>query len=251
MSFRINRQDLMLGRSMPSTRLGIVVLGAPRSGTTLLANVVGAHPRVAMMFEELHGGAFRVVGGKIPAVKLCTPNQVDLDRRWGPMNRVIGLSGWLRKNVGYRMPTSRLSLRDMMGAADLRILCLIRDPARALDAIRRRERLSEAVSHDILTRTYHLFNALHAEPRARCQVVSLDRLLRAPEPQIRKLCAWLGLEFDAAMLDAPQYNHLYPEAGFRSDRAAGAPDGGAADPASRRKLALLQPSYDALLARAA
>ena len=112
-------------------------------------------------------------------------------------------------------------------------------------------RLSEAVSHDILTRTYHLFNALHAEPRARCQVVSLDRLLRAPEPQIRTLCAWLGLEFDAAMLDAPQYNHLYPEAGFRSDRAAGAPDGGAADPASRRKLALLQPSYDALLARAA
>lgn len=240
----------MLGRSMPGGRPGIVVLGAPRSGTTLLANIVGAHPRVAMMFEELHGGAFRVVGGKIPAVKLCTPNQVDLDRRWGPMNRVIGLSGWLRKNVGYRMPTSRLSLRDMMGVADLRMLCLIRDPARALDAIRRRERLSEAVCHDILARTYRLFGALHNEPRVRCQVISLDRLLRAPEQQIRRLCAWLEVEFDPAMLDAPQYNHLYPESGFRSERAAAMPGGGDADPLERQKLAPLLPRYEALLARA-
>jgi len=239
----------MLDRSTPGGRPGIVVLGAPRSGTTLLANVVGAHPRIAMMFEELHGGAFRVVGGKIPAVKLCTPNQVDLDRRWGPMNRVITLSGWLRKNVGYRMPTSRLSLRDMMGVADLRVLCLIRDPARALDAIRRRERLSEPVCHDILARTYRLFNTLREEPRLHCQVISLDRLLLAPEPQIRKLCAWLGLEFDPAMLDAPQHNHLYPESGFRHERAT-APAGECADPLARPGLAPLLPGYRALLARA-
>lgn len=242
MSFRTRPDELMLGRSRPGQRPAIVVLGAPRSGTTLLANVVGAHPRIAMMFEELHGGAFRVIGGKIPGVKLCTPNQVDLDRRFGALNRVIGLSGWLRKNVGYRMPASRVSLRDMMAVADLRLVCLIRDPARALDAIRRRERLSEAVCHDILARTYRLFDALHAEPGLHCQVVSLDRLLHDPEPQIRLLCDWLGVEFDDAMLEAPRHNHLYPEHGFLSDRAATATTPSA--------VPALHASYQALLARA-
>lgn len=232
----------MLHRAGAEGRPAIVVLGAPRSGTTLLANIIGAHPAIAMMFEELHGGAFRVVGGKIPAVKLCTPNQVDLDRRWSWLNRLVGLSGTLRKNVGYRLPDSRLSLRDMMDVADLRVVCLIRDPARALDAIRRRERLREPVCRDILARTYRLFTALQAEPQLRCLVVSLDRLLQHPEPQIRKLCDGLGVAFDPAMLDAPRHNHLYPETGFRQDRAAaGAPPGGAG---------ALRLGYEALLARA-
>jgi hypothetical protein len=247
MSFRIKRHELMLGRPLARRRPGIVVLGAPRSGTTLLANVVGAHPRIAMMFEELHGGAFRVIGGKIPGVKLCTPNQVDLDRRFGPLNRVIGLSGWLRKNVGYRMPSSRVSLRDMMAVADLHLLCLIRDPARALDAIRRRERLTEAVCHDILVRTYRLFDRLHGEPDLRCQVISLDRLLHDPEQQIRRICDWLGVEFDTAMLDGPRHNHLYPEQEFRSDRAA---DARSAPYARPPLIAPLQARYETLLARA-
>lgn len=232
----------MLGRVGSEGRPAIVVLGSPRSGTTLMANIVGAHPNIAMMFEELHGGAFRVVGGKIPAVKLCTPNQVDLDRRWSWLNRVVGLSGSLRKNFGYRLPDSRLSLRDMMNVADLRVICLIRDPARALDAIRRRERLREPVCRDILARTYALFAALLQEPRLRCQVVSLDRLLQAPEQQIRRLCNWLGVRYDPAMLEAPKHNHLYPEAGFREDRAAGAPpqSGAAMTPLVSAYLGLLE-----------
>lgn len=241
----------MLRPAGNGARPGIVVLGTPRSGTTLIANIIGMHPSIAMMFEDLHGGAFRVIGGKIPAVKLCTPNQVDLDRRWSPMNRVIGLSGWLRKNVGYRMPTSRVSLRDMMGAADLRIVCLIRDPLRALDAMRRRERLSERVCRDVLARTYRLFAELGREPLVRCQVVSFDRLLQTPEPQVRKLCDWLGLAFEPAMLDAPRHNHLYPEAGFRTDRAAETtPDEPRTPAGSEAQLGGLMAEYEALLARA-
>ena len=45
----------------------IVMIGAPRTGTTLLANVLGAHPRIAMLDEEFHGAARFVIGNKISA----------------------------------------------------------------------------------------------------------------------------------------------------------------------------------------
>jgi hypothetical protein len=78
-------------------------------------------------------------------------------------------------------------------------------------------------------------------------VISLDRLLYNPEQQIRRICDWLGVEFDTAMLEGPRHNHLYPEQEFRSDRAA---DTGNARYARPAVLAPLQARYETLLARA-
>lgn len=65
------------------------MVGAPRTGTTLLANVLGAHPRIAMFDEEFHGAARFVIGNKIPAVKLCTPSQIQFTKKWKPYFKVL------------------------------------------------------------------------------------------------------------------------------------------------------------------
>jgi hypothetical protein len=234
------RDDTATGRDGARA---LVVLGSPRSGTTLLATAIGAHPAVALLSEDLDGGMFRVVGGKLPAVKLCTPNQVDLDRRWRTSYELIEWNGWLRKNIGYRMPRSRLSLRDMAARTELKVLCVLRDPAHNLAALKRRENKRDAVCRDIVRRTYRLYRRLPGEPRIDARIVSFDRLVQAPEAQLRRMCEWLGLAFDAGMLNAPQLNPLYPEAGFRADRAA---DAGARDGAP----AGLWDEYQALLALA-
>ena len=72
-----------------------IMVGAPRTGTTLLANVFGAHPRIAMIDEEFHGAARFVIGNTIPAVKLSTPTQIQQTKKGrpyfmlAPKNRIL------------------------------------------------------------------------------------------------------------------------------------------------------------------
>ncbi|HEY7989901.1 MAG TPA: sulfotransferase [Stellaceae bacterium] len=224
------------------------MLGAQRSGTTIIATAIGAHPAVALLNEERHGAMFRVVGGKIPAVKLCTPSQVQIDRRWNSIYHLLFSVDWILHRVGYRVPRSRLSLRDMTRRTELMAVCLIREPSASLDALRRREKWPERAFRDTLRRCYDTFVRLESEPRVKCCVVSYDRFIREPESQLRKLCDWLGLPFDGAMLDAPKLNPYYPESSFRADKVSAVPEFGHRE--EDAELAALRRSYEALLARA-
>jgi len=85
------------GEFAPPRPRALVVLGAQRSGTTLVATALAAHPAIALLMEERRGGLFRIAGGKMPAVKLCTPSQVDLDRRWRAIYQ-------LGRRIGQKWP---------------------------------------------------------------------------------------------------------------------------------------------------
>lgn len=229
------------------------MLGAPRSGTTLLASALGAHPAVALLLGERRGGIFRIAGGKIPAVKLCTPTDVDLDRHWQPIyhlfaGHVFGKIGWINRNFDHRMPRSRLSLRDLAKRIELQALCLIREPTASIASLRRRENRTETAAREILRRTYRIYEKLPDEPRVKHRILSFDRLVSDPEAQLRGVCDWLGLPFDRAMLEAPRLNPIYPESGFRAEKATTAPE--PADVRPDDDLAALRARYDALLARA-
>ena len=202
----------------------LVVLGAPHSGTTLMATAIGAHRAVAMLYEEYTGAMFNVIGGKIPAVKLCTPLQVDLDRRWRGYYDAVLWNGWMRKRIGYRLPRSRLSLRDMSRRAKLKIVCMLRDPVNNIASLRRREGRSDVLTHDMLRRTYRLYRQLLDEPLIDTRMVSFEQFVLAPEEKLRGLCQWAGLDYDPQMLTAPRLNPLYPEGGFRRDKAASSRD---------------------------
>ncbi|HEY7989900.1 MAG TPA: sulfotransferase [Stellaceae bacterium] len=197
----------------------VVVLGAPRSGTTLVATALGAHAGIAMLSEDCDGAMFTFVGGKLPGVKLCTPNHVDIERRWHWFYEPLRRIGWLRHHFNYRLPRSKLSLRDMAARAELKIVCILREPQANIAAIRRRAERSESVSRDMLRRTYGIYEKLSREPLMEPHFLSYEKLIGDPEAQLRGLCQWLDLPFDAAMLDAPRLNPAYPEATFRADKA--------------------------------
>jgi hypothetical protein len=198
----------------------LVVLGAPRSGTTLIATALGAHPRIVMLSEECESGVFKIVGGKLRGVKLCIPVHVDLDRHWRVLYEPLRRSRWLRQNVNYRLPRSRLSLREMAERATLIVVGVLRDPGSTIEAITRRTDRNERIARDMLRRTYDVYERLPGELGIEPHFVSFDRFVREPEAALRRLCDRLELAFDPAMLDAPRLNPSYPEATFRADRAA-------------------------------
>jgi hypothetical protein len=225
------------------------VIGAPRSGTTLISTALAAHPSVALLMEDCDGAVFRIAGGKVPAVKLCTPRQIDIDHVRSKSYALVAWNGWLRKHVGRRPPHSRLSLRDMAARAELEVVGILREPAANMRSMQRHERdYSDGGAREVLRRTYDILEGVSSEPRMQLQLVSFDRFVRDPVTQLHALITWLGLRFDDAMLQAPRLNHRYPEATFRADRAAF--DAELGEGRDDGALAALRSRYRALLAQA-
>lgn len=42
----------------------IIVLGTPRSGTTLISTAIGAHEKICLLDEDFHFSVVRISGGK-------------------------------------------------------------------------------------------------------------------------------------------------------------------------------------------
>jgi hypothetical protein len=198
------------------------VLGFPRSGTTLVMNVLGEHPEVSMLDEEFHGAIFRLTGSKARGVKLCVPTQIQMDRVWHPLYRLAYLNGILRKSTLRRLrPMSRYSIRHLAELSRMSFVCVLRDPAANLDALERRVRLNTYVRRVMWRRFIEIMGAMDAEPDWDVVFVSFEKLVRDPEPQIRALCERIGLDYHERMLDAPRFTSRYRGQEFNAERANG------------------------------
>ena len=198
----------------------LMVLGVSRGGTTLSAAALGAHSRIAMLDEDMTGAMARVTGGKIGAVKLCVPNQVELDRRWHAVYRIGTWNGALRKSrIMNRVPRSPLSIRDHGRFGRLRHVCVLREPGAVIASIMNRENRSLAVASYRWRRAMEIFECLDRENAPAPVLLSFERLIRSPEESLRTLSARLGLEFETSMLEAPARNERYRAAEFDPARA--------------------------------
>lgn len=226
----------------------IVLLGAARGGTTLLATAVGAHPQVACLDEDLTCAHDRIVGGKIRAVKLCVPNHVELTRRWTPWATPGLWFGSTRKSLWMnRRPLSRYSIADITELGDTQHVGIVRDPRAVIAAIRRRENRSPKVAAYRVRRCVEVLEGLSELAARPPAIVAFDRLVQAPEAVLRALCDRLEIAFDPGMLDAPTVNRRYPGIGFDPERSGAA---GHDDPSTDRLIdSATQAAYDRLVAR--
>lgn len=205
----------------PPTHL--LVLGASRGGTTLLATLLGAHPDIACLDEDLNGGFDLIVGGKIKGLKLCVPNHVELDRRWRPVFTPGLWFGTTRKSLFMnRQPKSRLSIRDLMAFGDTQCVVVLRNPSAVIGSIARRENRSRAVAAYRWSRSVEVAEALSVGAGRVPVIVDFDRLVTAPQEVTRALCRTLEISETPRMLSAPSLNRRYPEADFDPKRAGAA-----------------------------
>jgi hypothetical protein len=199
----------------------IMVLGASRGGTTILAATLGSHSRVAMLDEDLSGAFVRITGNKIPAVKLCVPNQIEFEKRWSPLYRLGLMNGFFRKSAFMnRIPKSPRSIADYHAQGGIRPVCVLRHPAGVIPAIMKRENKKEKVAVYRWQRCLAVFKTLQQDGRYNPVFVSFEKLVTAPEPTLRALCDALGLPYEDQMLAAPQNNERYTQKTFEPAKAA-------------------------------
>ena len=196
----------------------IILLGAPRSGTTLLATAIGCHEKICMLDEDFHGTVHRIVGGKTRAVKFCVPNVIQMHRKWRTWWGITRFNGYIRKRLHYVLPRSYYSLSDYLRGYDCRIICILREPNKALSALSTRGLINMGKAKRVTHKVYDLYEELLRRGEGNVAFISFDKYLTEPEAQTKEICDFIGEEFSPAMLDGPRRNTRYPGEGFDASK---------------------------------
>jgi len=128
-----------------------LVVGTPRSGTTLLTSLMGAHPECIALSECYSCEEHKVVSpAKLLVNKLCCPNQVQFTH---PPPRSLPWRLW---NRFWTKPISRLteriiedrlfgsmSISEYVEKCNARLVFIVRNPNQVVDSITRRGKKRE------------------------------------------------------------------------------------------------------------
>ncbi len=211
-------------------RTPVFIVGAPRSGTTLLRVTLNRHSQLAMCGETAY---FRRVysrrhafgdPGNLPNRNRVVEAYLAVEpvRRLG-MNIEVLRERMMREGVSWRdlfasmlrvyadshgkphtgekTPNHALYVNTLCEwFPDCTIVHLVRDPRAAVCSLIRMPWASRSVLMG--ARTWRLFNTAARTISARDNyvLVKYEDLVARPEEQLRRLCNHVGLEYEAAML---------------------------------------------------
>jgi hypothetical protein len=194
------------------------LIGAPRSGTTLLATMIGRHTDVGIVNEDITGrGVSSVLGKQVTGNKLCVPNQIRLNGRPFPGQRLL-------KNLGLisEAPKSQYCIRDYLALANLKVIAIVRDGDDAVASMMRRGHTGARKAARRWAEAIETIFELKQRERDRTLVVSFDDLILDPVNTLQSVCEFLDLVFQEGMLDAPRHNPYYPGAELKTEKTRAA-----------------------------
>jgi hypothetical protein len=180
----------------------VLILGCPRSGTSLLAGMLGSHPEVAMLWEDRSFAIKRLVGKRVAGNKLCVPNQI---RRFAPWyERLFRRYGWFI----YR-DKSAISIEQHVSTPDMHFVLIVRDPDAVISSMMRRGELSRLDAVARWREGIHTLDELARNDEAQTAVVQFERLLHSPQVTMESVCTFLDLPFSDKMLEGHKHTKLY------------------------------------------
>lgn len=203
---------------MSESGRGCLVTGSPRSGTTLCASMIGAHPDVGMLSEH-PGPGKTVLGAKVWGNKLCTPNQIALDpirddrsiwkRVEDGVRAVIGRPRMLpRFSESYPVPRRQYTIRTYVDQGAC-IVAMIRSPDHVVDSIRRRGHLSEDEGKHRWAQAIRTINQTVREYPDRTHLIRFMDLVNHPKATMRAVCEFVGLPYSKKMEKGYKYTPQY------------------------------------------
>jgi hypothetical protein len=236
----------------------IFVVGAPRSGTTLLRLVLNSHPRIAIPNETEYFPAIYEPYSRRPAgwrqaielfVKRCEHRflpQVDLTETreellalpapdWARL-LALPLAAWgaleRKPRWGEKTPFHIFHADAIMRLfPDARVVVMLRDPRATVASMNRFGAIGSGTSlNACLWRDSYstgLGAVERAVPHGQRLIVRYEALIGAPERVIEEVCNFVGEAFDRSLLDFHQTTATYsrlPDTPKTAQPIHGAPD---------------------------
>jgi hypothetical protein len=178
----------------------IVLIGSARGGTTLLANLVGAHPRVMIFHErftigkESYRDTFGVTQGTEELARAFIryiPHRVKRDNsRWGIK---ICTYHWTRDDLNRFLETFRRT----------QVVFVVRDGRDVILSMLKRSKLFK--SADQCARRWlesmEVFDFMRGKLSGQMFWFHYEDLVRDPDNKMREICQFIGEPFNQGMLD--------------------------------------------------
>jgi hypothetical protein len=185
----------------------LLILGSPRSGTTLLSSMIGTHTDVAMLIEDRTFAIKKLTSKKVLANKLCIPHQIEITKR------ANHFTNFLRRKLGLikNYPSSKNNIEDYLALEDAKIICIVRDYRDVVASIMKRGKKDLTVAKGRWIRGIDMMYELSTQYPEKVIVVSYEDLVKNTESILRQLCDFLKISFQEDMLEGYKYNILYPD----------------------------------------
>jgi len=191
----------------------LLLLGAPRSGTTLLATMISRHTEIAVINEDRGWSMRRILGKAVVGNKRCVPNQIELKKRHPLHFRFLKSMG-----IAMEYQSSQYSIEDYYKLPNLRVIGLIRSGNDVVSSIMNRSEKDFKVAAYRWCRAIEVIYELHCRDAKTVAVVSFESLVTHPKENMQRIAAFLNVDYQERMLEGPQYNPWYPEQGMNQDK---------------------------------
>ncbi|CAL2087025.1 sulfotransferase [Tenacibaculum sp. 190524A05c] len=192
----------------------LLIVGAQRSGTTLLAAMLGGHSEINMLIESTNKDVLKLAGKKYSGNKLVCWRQIRMHQRPSKfghlMNRIFNLdltikSSKFHKNKLY--PTSKLTVQDYINQG-AKIITIIRDEDEVISSMMKRVKMNVSQAKNEYVRTIEMISEIDKYQHS--YHVKFSDLIHNTEVTLRNICNFLEINFEERMLQGVEYNIFYP-----------------------------------------
>jgi glycosyltransferase involved in cell wall biosynthesis len=230
---RVSSPEVRAGESLKAGGELIFVGGSPRSGTTLLQNMLDSHPSVAggpefdlvpsivALRDRMHE---KISTGRISAF---TSNR-EVDRSIGTLIEQLLVPYMERHKADYiseKTPANVLVFSELLTIfPEARFLFCVRDPRAIVSSMLevglrdRAKRANGGGGFRLPSYTRSVFAGIetirqynragfHAAVSDRVHVVKYEQLVQAPEAATREIADFLGITWDSSMISPKNHEH--------------------------------------------
>ncbi|MES1200570.1 MAG: sulfotransferase [Pseudomonadota bacterium] len=204
------------------------IIGAGRGGTSLLAGLVDAHPRCEVQFERHSIGL--LLGQSLRPCEELPDFEARVRARVARFIAACGDEAALRPDLLWGHKTTSEQINGLHRFGDIRVsgrafdaighfvdqmaqtptIFIIRDGRTCVSSKMRRARLSIEDAIRCWKFSIALLRRTQASA-ARLVVLKLEDLVTNPEQELRRVCVFLGVDYDPVMLQGTANTKMAPE----------------------------------------
>jgi hypothetical protein len=175
--------------------------------------MISRHTEIAILNEDKGWSMRQILGKSVVGNKRCVPNQIELRKHRHLHWRFL-------KNIGLvkEYQSSKFCIDEYLTLPNIKIIGLIRSGNDVISSqLNRSEKSLRAASYR-WCRAIEVIHELKKNYEDTVLVVSFESLVTQPKTNMERVAAFLKVEYQERMLEGPQYNPWYPEAGMNIDK---------------------------------